>query len=130
MTFTEIPARMAALGVNREWLAQQCDYSERTVASILAPNGNPANKTDKALRRIWEALDREEERQKKPKELPETAAFLIRPTHEEFPLWNQASAEQRMTLEQWAIQGLNQYSEEFLDELEKQAAPKAENKTA
>lgn len=61
MNFDDIPLRMAKLGVDRAWLAKQCDYSASTLANALAPKGT--NKTEKALRRIWEALDREEERQ-------------------------------------------------------------------
>lgn len=107
MTFDEIPMRMMKLGVDRAWLAAQCDYKPGTLAAILAPNGNQGHKTDKALRRIWEALDREEERQKKPTVSEDKCAIIVRPTVDELTEWNTASLSQHLTIEQWAIQQLN-----------------------
>lgn len=107
MTFDEIPMRMMKLGVDRAWLADQCDYSLGSLARILAPNGDPKAKNDKALRRIWEALDREEERQKKPTVSEDKCAIVVRPTVDELTDWNTASLSQHLTIEQWAIQQLN-----------------------
>ena len=61
MTFEEIPARMAKLRVNRKWLMEACNYSKSTLASTLSAKGS--NRNERSLKTIWEALDREEERQ-------------------------------------------------------------------
>lgn len=62
-SFDQIPIRMLQLGVDRQWLAENCDYTRTHINNILAPNGDARAKTNKALRRMWEALDREEEKQ-------------------------------------------------------------------
>lgn len=115
MTFDAIPMRMLQLGVDRDWLAQACDYSKSTLASALAPNGS--NKTDKALRRIWEALDREEERQKAA--ATSTAAPLFRvviePEQARFDRWMQAVyAKPGRNFDEWAKQGLDQIADQEL----------------
>lgn len=115
MTFDEIPIRMMQLGVDRAWLAQQCDYKLGTLAAILAPNGNLSHKTDKALRRIWEALDREEERRKKPSITDEKCAIVIRAAVEEFEHWNKVSMGKGQTIEQWAMEQLNLAANSLLE---------------
>jgi len=107
MNFDEIPIRMMKLGVDRAWLAKDCDYSERTIALILAPNSSPANKTDKALRRIWEVLDREEARQKNPVNPLELHQIVLRPTDEELTNWNRAANKENLVIVDWCIQSLN-----------------------
>ena len=107
MKFEDIQVRMLQLGVDREWLAKECDYTPGSLARILAPKGDPKAKTQKALRRIWEALDREEERQKKPTISEEKCAIIVRPNTEEFTLWNKASMKQHLTIEEWALEQLN-----------------------
>lgn len=107
MTFEEIPLKMMQLGVDRAWLALQCDYSISSIANILAAGGNPKSKTDKALRRIWEVLDREDERRKKPNPPEEKCAMVIRTTADEFANWNVASMNEHLTVENWAVQQLN-----------------------
>lgn len=119
MSFDEIPIRMLRLGVDRKWLATQCDYKLGSIASILAPNGNPKHKTDKALRRIWEALDREEARQaaekaaaaSPPVQLSERQQLVLRPTDAEYEAWSRAHArtvEDHPTLRDWAVASLNE----------------------
>lgn len=114
MKFEDIPLRMMQLGVDRMWLAEQCDYSKRTMGAILAPNGSPANKTDKALRRIWEALDREEERQKaehfKPATLTNTVTLT--PSVAQFDRWMKAAYRNHDSFDEWAKQGLDRMAEE------------------
>lgn len=107
MTFEQIPIRMLQLGVDRVWLAKQCNYSTGSLAAILAPKGNAKAKTDKALRRIWEVLDREEELRKRPSSTTEKCAIIVRPSADELTEWNKASMKQCLTIEQWAIQQLN-----------------------
>lgn len=113
MKFEDIPIRMMQLGVDRAWLAEQCDYKPGTLAAILAPNGNKGHKTDKALRRIWEALDREEERQKavhfKPATLTNTVTLT--PTVEQFDRWMRAAYRNHDTFDEWAKQGLDRLAE-------------------
>lgn len=115
MSFDEIPIRMMQLGVDRAWLAKECDYSPRTMAAILAPNASPSNKTDKALRRIWEALDREEERRKKPAITDEKCAIVIRAAVDEFEHWNKVSMGKGLTIEQWAMEQLNRAANSLLE---------------
>lgn len=113
-SFDQIPIRMLQLGVDRQWLADQCDYTRGTLAAILAPNGSPKFKTNKALRRMWEALDREQERQESKKVRPifERQQLVLRPTDEEYARWSEA---QRLggqpTLAKWALDSLNRITE-------------------
>ena len=107
MTFDEIPLKMMQLGVDRAWLAQQCDYKPGTLAAILAPNGSQSNKTDKALRRIWEALEREELRQKRPAVQEAVCQIVVRPEVADFTRWNKAALSKQKTVEDWAIEALN-----------------------
>lgn len=111
MNFDEIPIRMLKLGVDRAWLAEQCDYTAGSLARILAPNGDPKAKTDKALRRIWEALDREEQRQKRPLAPESICQIVVRPSVDKFTEWNKAALNEKITIEQWAIQALNKAAE-------------------
>jgi len=110
MTFEQIPHRMITLGVDREWLAKECDYSPRTLGAILAPKSSAINKTQKALRRIWEALDREEARQNQPKvqTLQESNQLVIKPTEEEFTHWSRVSASKGQPILEWCIESLNE----------------------
>lgn len=116
MTFEEIPIRMMQLGVDRAWLAAQCDYSMSTLANALARNGT--NKTDKALRRIWDALDREEDRQKNPVTPAAYCQVVVRPDVDQFTKWNEAALEKKLTVEAWCIEALNNAAREgyFLDD--------------
>lgn len=106
MTFEEIPLRMMKLSVTRKWLCEQCDYTPSTLASILAPKGT--NKTEKALRRIWEALDREEERQGQAAAKPpyELQQLVLRPDDAHFELWNEVSRKAGMNIREWAVAAL------------------------
>jgi hypothetical protein len=106
MNFDEIPIRMMKLGVDRAWLAKECDYSLSTLANAIAPNGS--NKTDKALRRIWEVLDREETRQKNPVNPLELHQIVLRPTDEELTNWNRAANKENLVIVDWCIQSLNE----------------------
>ena len=114
MKFEDIPIRMLQLGVDRTWLAEQCDYTKGSLARILAPNGDPKAKTDKALRRIWEALDREEERQKaehfKPATLTNTVTLT--PTVEQFDRWMKAAYRHHDSFDAWAKAGLDRLAEQ------------------
>jgi hypothetical protein len=107
MNFDDIPYRMKKLDVDRAWLAEQCDYSLRTVSAILAPNASPANKTEKALRRIWEALDREEARQQSPVALLEQHQLVLRPSDQQFDSWNREANAHGMLIKDWCIEALN-----------------------
>ena len=112
MKFEDIPIRMLQLGVDRAWLAEQCDYTTDSLRQILAPKGK--GKTDKALRRIWEALDREEQRQKdaltKPKTL--THRVILKPSDEQFDRWMRAAYRHHNSFDQWAKEGLDRLAEE------------------
>lgn len=112
MNFDKIPERMIQLGVNRAWLAEQCDYTPDSLRQILAPNGK--GKTDKALRRIWEALDREEQRQKTALGISEflPIRLVLEPEKEQFDRWMRAAYKSHNSFEQWAKQGLDKYAEE------------------
>jgi hypothetical protein len=124
VTFSEIPARMLKLGVNRPWLCSACDYTPSTLASILAPKGT--NKTDKALRRIWEALDREESRQAALASHPpfERQQLVLRPTDREYAAWcREAGGE---PLQEWALAALNRAAARYLAGPVPLPAPEAE----
>lgn len=106
MTFAEIPIRMLQLGVDRQWLCKECDYSSSTLAGLLAPKGS--NKNDKALRRIWEALDREDARQKTPVAAFERQQLVLRPNEHEYRIWSAAQRKSgASTLADWAVTSLN-----------------------
>lgn len=118
MTFEAIPIRMLQLSVNREWLAKVCDYTPDSLRQILAPNGK--GKTNKALRRIWEALDREEARQKSAVMLPAPLGHrvFIEPTEDQFNSWMQAVYQQPgRTFDAWAKTGLDTLAQEELAQL-------------
>lgn len=120
MNFEEVPIRMIQLGVDRPWLCRECDYKPGSLAQILAPNGNQKFKTDKALRRIWEALDREEERQKSAVMLPAPLGHrvFIEPTEEQFDTWMQAVYQQPgRSFDQWAKTGLDALAAEELGKI-------------
>jgi hypothetical protein len=114
MTFEEIPLRMIQLGVDRPWLAEQCDYKPGTLAAILAPNGNKGHKTDKSLRRIWEALDREELRQKSAiyRPAPLTNTVTLTPTQAQFDRWMKAAYQKHDSFDDWAKEGLDLLADE------------------
>jgi SOS-response transcriptional repressor LexA len=115
MTFEQIPIRMLQLGVDRAWLANACDYSLSTLGNAIAPNGS--NKTDKALRRIWEALDREEERQKGLSTSNEKVPFrvVLEPDKERFDRWMQAVySKPGRTFDDWATTGLDALADQEL----------------
>jgi hypothetical protein len=110
---------MLQLGVDRDWLAETCDYKRAHVGNILAPNGDPKAKNDKALRRIWEALDREEKRQEEARAsaatpvypMPERQQLVLRPTEDEYEAWSSAQlATGSPTLRDWAVDTLNETS--------------------
>lgn len=110
MTFEQIPIRLLQLGLSRKWLAEECDYKLGTIAAILAPNGDPKHKTDKALRRMWEALDREEERKKNANRIPAALGHrvVIEPTDAQFNRWMEACYTlPGRTFDQWAKSGLD-----------------------
>ena len=104
---------MLRLGVDRAWIAKECDYKSGSLAQILAPNGNQKYKTDKALRRIWEALDREEERQKsvqsaKPSKEPASDQIVLNPDDTEYQAWCSAfKVSDAADFKEWIIHRLN-----------------------
>jgi len=114
MTFEEIPIRMLQLGISRQWLAGACDYSSSTLASIIAPKGT--NRTDKALRRVWEVLDREEERQKAALRAPGplTNIVTLTPSVAQFDRWMKAAYATHDSFDAWAKEGLDRRAEEEL----------------
>ncbi len=107
MNFDEIPLRMMKLGVDRAWLAQQCDYSLNHMANILAPNADAKSKTQKALRRISEALEREEARQQNPTTPAELNQIVLRPTDDDLTIWNLEANKKNMLVKDWCIKALN-----------------------
>ena len=120
MTFQEIPSRLAQLGKDRAWLATVCDYSAAHIANALAPNGDDKSKTQKALRRMWEALDREEERQRMELEAPKALGHrvVLEPTKAQFDRWTTAAVlSPAGNLDDWAKQGLDAKADRELPEL-------------
>jgi len=120
MTFDEVPIRMMQLGVDRPWLCKECDYTPSTLANILAPKGSAKN--DKALRRIWEALDREETRQRAAVATVKPLAHrvMLEPTGEQFDRWMQAVySHPGRNFDAWAKFGLDQLADQELGELVK-----------
>jgi hypothetical protein len=110
MTFEQITTRLIQLGKDRAWLAQECDYSLAHIANALAPNGDDKAKTRKALRRMWEALDREEERQRMAAEAPSALGHrvVLEPTKEQFDAWTRCAVLSREgNLDDWAKAGLD-----------------------
>ena len=55
--FDQLKRRLAGLGRNRKWLAEQTRYSENTIRQYLGPNGKH---TPEFLRHASEAIEREE----------------------------------------------------------------------
>jgi hypothetical protein len=47
--------------------------------------------------------------------------LVVIPTREQFLRWNEASAAQGITVEKWAIEGLDQLASEYFDEQEERA---------
>lgn len=124
MNFDEIPLRMAKLGVDRDWLMKECRYSKSTLANILAPKGS--NKNERALETIWKALDREEERQKKPV-FPDPLGHrvFIEPSQAQFDRWMQAAySKPGRTFDEWAIAGLESIADEELSKISNSLSPK------
>jgi hypothetical protein len=78
-----------------------------SIANILAKGGNPASKTEKALRRIWEALDREEERQQGTINPIELNQLVIRLDDDEFEKLSQLAAKEGMTVKDWCLMALD-----------------------
>ena len=128
MNFDEIPLRMAKLGVDRIWLMKECRYSKSTLANILAPKGS--NKNERALETIWNALDREEERQEKPVlPAPLGHRVFIEPTGQQFDRWMQAAySRPGRNFDQWVKTGLDSLAAEELANLSSAPSPKAEIK--
>ena len=124
MTFEEIPIRMLQLGVDRPWLCRECDYTPSTLASILAPKGTA--KSDKALRRIWEALDREEARQKNPEVAFETQQLVLRPSDAVYAHWNDAALREGKRVTEWATDSLNSMADKKLHLVQEPAQKVAE----
>ena len=117
MTFDEIPLRMLQLGVDRPWLCEACDYKPGSLAAILAPNGNKKHKTEKAMRRIWEALDREEDRQRGSNTLPAPLGHrvFLEPTEAQFDRWMEAVyAKPGRNFDTWSKEGLDAIAKEEL----------------
>lgn len=109
-SFEAIAIRMKRLKVDRAWLSKQTHYSISSIANALAPKGNANSKTDSALARMWEALDREEERQKAVELAPLIIGprLLIEPTQEQFDRWiDVATSKPGRTFQQWAKEGLD-----------------------
>lgn len=114
MTFDEIPIRMRKLGVDRAWLMAECRYSKSTLANILAPKGS--NRNERALETIWEALDREEQRQSAPAlPSPLNHKVVLEPTNAQFDKWSAAFKHSPYpTFTEWAKAGLDSIAaEEF-----------------
>lgn len=134
MTFEKIPLRMLKLGVDRAWLALQCDYSASHIAKILAPNGDIKAKTDKALRRIWESLDREEVRQKaaEPKPILESHSdlplghYAIRLSGEELIDAERAARIVNATLSEFCRDTIKSHAKKLIEEQRKKMAPKGD----
>ena len=111
---------MLRLGVDRAWIAKECDYKSGSLAQILAPNGNQKYKTDKALRRIWEALDREEECQRANIGIikPLGHRVFMEPSEKQFDRWMQAVyAKPGRNFDDWAKQGLDAMADRDLGAL-------------
>jgi hypothetical protein len=107
MNFDEIPVRMIKLGVDRKWLVENTDYTADSLRQILAPNGNPRAKTERALKTIWDALDREEARQQSPVAPLEQHQLVLRPTDQQFDSWNREANAHGMLIKDWCIEALN-----------------------
>lgn len=110
MNFDDIQLRMRELGVDRTWLAAATDYTPAHLANILAPNGDEKSKTKKALRRIWEALDREESARKLAAAMPSPLGYrvFIEPTEEQFDRWMAAAySVPGRNFDHWSREGLD-----------------------
>lgn len=107
MTLEQIKIRMLQLKVDRDWLATACGWTKGNVVNVLAPKGS--NRSPKAIARIKDALDREEERQRLDK-LPKMdlgARVIIEPTQAQFDRWMKAAyATDGGNFDQWAKDGL------------------------
>jgi PAS domain-containing protein len=120
MTFSDITIRLKQLGLDRKWLAEQCHYSLSHVSNALAPKGNESSKSETTLKRMWEALDREEERQRDAIRIPPALRqrVVIEPTDEQFDRWMRAAySVPGRTFDTWAKAGLEELAERELPRL-------------
>lgn len=109
---------MIELGVDREWLAATCGWTKGNVVNVLAPKGS--NRSPKAIARIKDALDREEERQRMELEAPKALGHrvVLEPTKAQFDRWTTAAVlSPAGNLDDWAKQGLDAKADRELPEL-------------
>lgn len=105
-----IDEKLAALGKDRKWLAEQTGYSYFSVRDCLAPDGKKLSK--RMCTAFLAAIEREEQSAAEPPApplLPDRITLEVHPTTME--RWNSAAASQGETTRQWAISELNRAAE-------------------
>jgi hypothetical protein len=110
--FSEIAARLEALGKNRAWLAQESGRKPDSVRVALAPNATESKRSELLQKALSDAIEREEAAQAIRPVLPDRLS--LEPSKEEFNAWCRAyKASPQDTLDQWAIAQLNSAAREW-----------------
>lgn len=108
-TKERIDARLAALGKDRQWLADQTGYSYFSVRDSLAPAGKPLSK--RMERAFCETLEALEKVLREAPELPDRLTLEVTPA--EYDAYSEAALSQHQTLKRWAIDELNKAAESY-----------------
>ncbi len=110
--FEDMVGRLASIGKNRAWLAEETPYSADYIRTVLAPKST--RRTERVQKVLSDAILREEERQR-------AAAIVIPPLldritiechPEERRRWNNAAMVAGQDLDAWVIESLNSAAED------------------
>ena len=114
----QIDARLASIGKDRAWLAENTPYSADYIRTVLAPNSK--RRTERVLQVLTAAIAREEAAQQQSREgeastpqppLRDHIVLEVPPaTHDQ---WAAAAAAQGKALKPWAIEELNHAAAEW-----------------
>ncbi len=116
--YDQIDARLKALGLDRTWLAEQSGRNRDSIRVALAPNAPPAKRSELLQRALSETIEREELARRSSTLLPERVS--IEGSKEEFDAWCRAyKASDADTLEDWAVEALNEAAKAWAKEQRK-----------
>lgn len=111
--FDQIDAHLEAIHKNRAWLAQVTGRSPGSIRAALAPNAVPKQRSSLLQKALTDAIRTEELRQKQPTQNHEMQNLVLRPTPEEYKSWSKAALEDKKTLNDWAVDSLNNLAHEL-----------------
>lgn len=70
IAFEDVDSRLAAIGKDRAWLATESGRSPGSIRTALAPKAHPKNRSELLQRALSNAIEREEERQRRQTDAP------------------------------------------------------------